>query len=390
MVCCAAAVSEHPVAAHATGEVIGAVLDQLDGEPAPDVALLFATTAHTGALDDVVAAVTEVLRPGVLAGSTAASVAGRDREVEDEPGLSLFAARFDPGTPPAVPVRLQVVASPESEGWAVWGLPAVESGSTLVLLPDPFTFPADRVLDALAEQAPGVTVVGGLASAANGPGGNRLILDGTLHTDGAVGVVLPPAVATTAVVSQGCRPIGEPMVVTRASGTLIEELASEPALTRLLRLIERLDPHERSLAARGLHLGRVVDERKEVFERGDFLIRNVLGGVREQGAIAVGDEVEVGSVVQFQVRDAESADEDLRALLAGRAAAGALLFTCNGRGSHLFGRPDHDAELVSAVAGGAVAGMACAGELGPIGGRPWLHGFTASVLLFEGREGTPG
>jgi small ligand-binding sensory domain FIST len=302
--------------------------------------------------------------------------------VEEAPGLSALAVRLDPGTPSPFGVRLELVPATSGDGWSVWGLPVLEPGSTLVLLPDPFTFPADRVLDGIAEQAPDVTVVGGLASAARGPGGNRLVLDGAVHHGGAVGVVLPRGVATSVVVSQGCRPIGEPMVVTRATGTLVEELASEPALPRLLRLLEGLDPADRNLAARGLHIGRVVDERKDVYERGDFLIRNVLGALKEREAVAVGDEVEVGSIVQFQVRDAASADEDLRALLAGRQADGALVFTCNGRGSHLFGRPDHDAELVSTVTDGATAGMFCAGELGPVGGRAWLHGFTASVLLF--------
>lgn len=377
---CAGALSEHPVAVHATGEVVGSVLDQLGDEPV-DLAVLFATAPHTGTLDDVARAVREVLRPTVLAGATAGAVAGRDREVEGDPALGLFAARFPPGTPPPRPVRLEVVGRP-GEGGTVWGLPSFADGSTLLLLPDPFTFPTEQVLDGLAAEAPGLTVVGGLASGATGPSGNRLVLDGSVHVDGAVGVLLPPEVGCEVVVSQGCRPIGDPMVVTRASGTLIEELASEPALPRLLRLIDRLDPTERALAARGLHLGIVVDERKDVFEQGDFLIRNVLGGVRDRGAIAVGAEVEVGTVVQFQVRDARSADEDLRAALAGRRAAGALLFTCNGRGTHLFGRPDHDAELVAAVCDGAAAGMACAGEVGPVGGRPFLHGFTASVLLF--------
>jgi small ligand-binding sensory domain FIST len=380
---CAAAVSEHPVAAHATGEVVGAVLDQLGADPPPDLVFMFATTAHTGALDDVVQAVGDVLHPRVLVGSTAVSVVGRDVEVEEAPGLSLLAVRLEPGAPAPVPVRLEVVPAPGGEGVAVVGMPAAEPGSTLVLCPDPFTFPADRFLDGLAEHAPGVEVVGGLASAARAPGGNRLVLDGRLHDDGAVGVLLPPGIATSAVVSQGCRPIGDPLVVTRAVGTLIEELASEPALPRLMRTLEALDAKDRSLAARGLHVGRVVDEHKEVYERGDFLIRNVLGALREREAVAVGDEVDVGAIVQFQVRDADSADEDLRELLAGRTATGALVFTCNGRGTHLFGRPHHDAEVVAAIADGATAGMFCAGELGPVGGRAWLHGFTASVLLFE-------
>jgi len=204
------------------------------------------------------------------------------------------------------------------------------------------------------------------------------------YSDGAVGALLPPVESLTAVVSQGCRPIGTPMTVTKSEGRIIYELAGRPALERLVELLESLNADERALAQRGIHLGRVIDEHKIEFDRGDFLIRTVLGGDREVGAIAVGDDVDIGATVQFQVRDAESADHDLRELLAGQRAQGALVFTCNGRGTHLFGTPDHDAQLVNAhVEGGATAGMFCAGEVGPIGDRSFLHGFTASILLFR-------
>jgi small ligand-binding sensory domain FIST len=376
----AAALSEHPVPSHAAGEVIGAVVEQL-GE-APDLAVLFATASHTGAIEDVVGAVRSVLQPRVLVGSTAASVVGRDREVEEQPALSLWAARFPPGADEVVPVRLEVV--PRDGGWAVWGLPPVgDEPRALVLLPDPFSFPAPQFLDGLHERSPGLLVIGGLASAGRSAGGNRLVLDGAVHNSGAVGALLPPGLDAVAIVSQGCRPIGDPMVVTRGEGNIIQELASERALPRLLRLIEQLTPGERALAAGGLHVGRVVDEAKEHHERGDFLVRNVLGADREAEAIAVGDEVAVGTTIQFHVRDAATADEDLRTLLAGRRADGALVFTCNGRGRHLFGTAHHDAGLVDAVTGGATAGMFCAGELGPIGGQTFLHGFTASVLLLS-------
>jgi small ligand-binding sensory domain FIST len=135
----------------------------------------------------------------------------------------------------------------------------------------------------------------------------------------------------------------------------------------------------------------VIDEHKSAFERGDFLVRNVIGGDREVGALAVGDDVELGDVVQFQVRDATSADEDLRLLLDGHDADGALVFTCNGRGRRLFGHPDHDAEVVArSIDSHAVAGMFCAGEIGPVGRRSFLHGFTASVALFGPQSGTSG
>jgi small ligand-binding sensory domain FIST len=151
------------------------------------------------------------------------------------------------------------------------------------------------------------------------------------------------------------------------------------------QLLQGLSPEEQQLAAQGLHVGRVIDEYQPEFGRGDFLIRAVLGGDREAGAVAVGDEIEVGSTIQFQVRDAATASEDLDELLAGRRAGGALVFTCNGRGSRLFGVPDHDAEAVSEALGDVpVAGMFCAGELGPVGSRNFAHGFTASVALFGG------
>ncbi|HMQ25652.1 MAG TPA: FIST C-terminal domain-containing protein, partial [Acidimicrobiales bacterium] len=257
-----------------------------------------------------------------------------------------------------------------------------------LLLADPFSFPADAFARAVDETRPGPRVAGGLASAARGPGGNRLLLDDRRYDDGAVGVLLPAGAAATAVVSQGCRPIGDPFVVTRAEGQVVYELGGRPALTRLEEMVASLSPDERALAARGLHIGRVIDERRVEFERGDFLIRGVLGADRESGAIAIGDRAEVGATLQFQVRDADAADEDLREILAGHDADAALLFTCNGRGRHLFGIDDHDATILdAAVDGGASAGMFCAGELGPVGGPNFVHGFTASMILFTDRLG---
>lgn len=376
---CASALSVHPVAATATGEVAGALLEALGEEP--DLLVVFASTPHTGAIDDVAAAFRSILRPKLLLGSTAATVAGGAEEIEDATALSALAVRFPEGTGPATPVRLDVVVTGETEA-VVRGMPEDATARTLVLLADPFSFPVDPLLARLEEERPGLVVLGGLASAARGPGGNRMLLDGAVHSTGAVGVLLPPELPVTTIVSQGCRPIGQPMTVTGATGSLLESLASEPALAKLLRLVDHLEPEDRALAARGLHLGRVVDETRAEFGTGDFLIRNVLGAVREREAIAVGDEIEVGTTVQFQVRDAASADAELRHLLEGLDGSGALLFTCNGRGTHLFGAEHHDAALVAEHASGATAGMSCAGEIGPIGGRSFLHGFTASVLLF--------
>ena len=372
----AAELSEHPLATHAVGECVGQLLEV--GGTGPDLLTIFVTGPQLGALEDVVRATRELLRPRTLLATTAVSVLGGSREVEEHAAVTMGAAWFDA---PVTPVRVR--SAPGADGPSLVGLDGLAGAAgTLVLLADPFTVPVEPVVEHLGRIAPDLAVVGGCASAARGPGGNRVVLDGALHGDGAVGALLDPAVPVTTVVSQGCRPIGEPLTVTRAERNVLFELGGRPALERLMSVIEGLDEHERSLAAEGLHVGRVIDEQRDEFGRGDFLVRGVLGGDREAGAVAVGDEVPVGATVQFQVRDAASADEDLRELTEGRSAAGALVFTCNGRGARFFGAPDHDATVVSeSLEGAAVTGMFCAGELGPVGGRNFLHTYTASLAL---------
>ena len=360
----AAALSEHPLPTHAVGEVVGEVLEALG--PAPDVALLFIGSAHTGAVEDITGAVRSLLGPRVFVGCTAGTVIGAEREVEDLPSLSLWAARL----PLAAAHHLE--ARPSPDGWRAAGLPdrdALAGVDALVVLSDPFSFPIVELLDDLqARVAPGLEVV-----------------DGEVHTSGAVAVTLG-GVDVDTLVSQGCRPIGEPMVVTRGRGSLIEELAGRRALERVQETVGALAPDDAQRARQGLHVGRVIDERKAVYERGDFLVRGLRGADRRTGAIAVDDDLEIGATVQLQVRDADAAHEDLAHLLAGRRADTALVFTCNGRGTHLFGIEDHDVRLVSDALGRPpVAGMSCAGELGPIGGRSFLHTFTASVLLLSDR-----
>jgi small ligand-binding sensory domain FIST len=382
----AAGLSQHPLATHAVGEAVGQVLDQI-GE-APDAAVLFVTGPFAGAMEDIAAAVRELLRPGSLIGATASSVLAGSTEVEGEAAVSLFAIRAgrrrraaSAGVARAVAFGVERL----DDGWQVTASADVAvPRATLVLLADPFSFPVDAFVADVAGRAPGLTVVGGLASAATGPGGNRLVADGVVLDAGAVGLLLPPGLPVEAVVSQGCRPVGEPLVVTKARGNLIEEIAGVPALDRLMAQADAAPPEERSQMARGLHIGLVIDERKPEFERGDFLIRAVLGADHEARAVAVGAEVEVGATVQFQVRDETTADEDLRVLLADAPGEAALVFTCNGRGTNLFDEPNHDASIVHEhLEGGAVAGMFCAGEIGPIGDRPFVHGMTASVLLLS-------
>ncbi len=370
--------SEHPSAADATAEVVGHLLDVLG--PGPDVVLLFASSAHVPHLAAIATTVEHILRPGALIGTSATAIVGGAREIEGEPALSIWGARLGP----VDAVRLDAVRTADSVALRGVQPEQLARAATLILLADPSSFPVDDVIDTLARDHPHLVVVGGMASAGFGPGANGFVLHGEVRSDGAVGVLLGPDQGVTTVVSQGCRPIGEPLVVTRADRNVVHEIAGRPALDRLDALFASLGPDERELLRGGLHLGRVIDEHQADFGRGDFLVRNVTGADRDTGSIMIGDVVEVGATVQFHVRDAAAADEDLRLLLAGREAASALVFTCNGRGIRLFHEPDHDAELVDLVVrGDAIAGMFCAGEIGPVGARSFMHGFTASIVLFD-------
>jgi small ligand-binding sensory domain FIST len=260
----------------------------------------------------------------------------------------------------------------------------------LLIVGDPFSLPTDLLLLRVNEDYPGLRIVGGMASGVSAAGQCRLFLDGTVHNEGAVGVLLQGSFGLRPVVSQGCRPIGRPFVVTKGEENVILQLGGKPPLSVLQELWQSLDERDKKLFQQGLHVGRVINEYQSDFQRGDFLIRNVIGLDRTTGALAITDRVRVGQTLQFQVRDAATADEDLHALLQFDLVAhvkppvSALLFSCNGRGSRLFGVADHDVGVLRAEAGPIpVAGFFAQGELGPVGGQNFIHGFTASVALFE-------
>jgi small ligand-binding sensory domain FIST len=366
------------------------VRDRLGG--AADLAVAFFSTHHAEAAGRIGRAARERLAPRCLLGCVAEKVIGNGREVEEGPALSLWAARW---SRPVTLTPFHLVLERTADGPSVMGRPDAlagpeSPGGAVLLLGDPYTFPADLFLRQTNELTPGLPVLGGMASGVAGPGECRLLLDDAAHDRGAVGVLLGGPVGLRWVVSQGCRPVGRPLVVTRAEDNFILELGGRPPLEQLQELWQSLGPEEQRLFQNGLHVGRVINEYQGAFRRGDFLVRNVLGLDRTSGALAITDRVRVGQTVQFHVRDAQTADEDLRALLQqDRAAhprppAAALLFSCNGRGTRLFPQPDHDAAAVRAAAGDVpLAGLFAQGELGPVGGRNFIHGFTASLALFE-------
>lgn len=379
----AAALSE----LRSTRSAVAAVCEQTT-ESEVDLAVVFFTPEHEA--DAVLEEIRSRSKPRYVLGCTAQGVLAGQTEREEGPGLALWTARFPDGVR-LTPFHLSLERT--ADGPSIFGRPDAlmepsDEPLAAFVLGDPFSFPADFFLDRLNEDAPGVSVFGGMASGTRGPNQVRLLGE-AIHDEGAVGLLLQGNAGLRSVVSQGCRPIGTPLVVTRAEENVIFELGGVSPYKRLSDLFHTLSSEEQALFQRGLHVGRVVDEYRDDFKQGDFLIRNVMGLDRSSGALVIGDRVRVGQTIQFQVRDARSADAELRKLLkesvqAGRKPSGALVFTCNGRGSNLFETPDHDAATVQEVAGPlALAGFFAAGELGPIGGRNYIHGFTASLALFE-------
>lgn len=320
-------------------------------------------------------------------GCSATGVIGAGRGVEQTSAVSVWA-----GVLPDVSVRsfhLDTMRTPEGIGVA--GLPDPEPDDVVaVLLADPYSFPADGFVQRASDLLGNLPIVGGMAAGPRGAGSTRLFLDGQSVERGAVGVLLGGPVGARPVVSQGCRPVGPTMVVTKAEGNVVLELASTPALSKIEQVVATLSPADQALVNSGLQIGIAMDEYADEHGTGDFLIRGILGADRERQSIVVGDLVDIGQTVRLQVRDADAADEELRSLLrtfrAGRdgdPVEGALLFSCNGRGAHLFTSADHDVTVVRReLATSGVAGFFAAGELGPVGGRNFLHGFTASILAF--------
>jgi small ligand-binding sensory domain FIST len=367
-------------------EAAAAVARGLGGAPA-DFVTVFASGAHLAAPELTLEALRAELSPGALIGCGAGGVLGAGRELETGTAIAVWAASLDEGG-----VRTFRAQVTERDDLGVLeGVPEVAADGALILLSDPYTFPTEAVLDGLARDAPGVPVLGGLSSARTLEGSGALFEGDTVTTDGAVGVCLD-GIAMIPCVSQGAAPLGREMTVTVAEGNVIHELAGRPAVEAIEQAIGELTLHERGLVAGGLLIGLVIDGGKPDYEQGDFLVRGVLGADARTGAVAIGAPVTAGQVVRLHARDARSADEDLRRELALRAeavgdrpAAGARVFSCHGRGRSMFGACDHDATMVHDLLGGApAAGFFAAGEIGPVGGRSFLHGFTATVAVFPG------
>jgi small ligand-binding sensory domain FIST len=385
-----AGLSTNPSAGYAAAEAAEQARSALRGAEV-DLAFLFLTPQHLGEAEAAVEALQDALEPRCLLGCTSDGVIGRDEEHESGPAIAVWTASL----PEAQLEPFHAVAEPDEREITISGLPELGQPALVVLLADPFTLPVEPLVDYLHGAAGGAPIVGGIATGGGTAGAQALVLDREVLREGAVGLALS-GVSVRAVVSQGCAPLGPDAVVTRAERNVVYELAGRPALQRLREIVGELPAEDRAAASRSLLAGIVIDENKPEYGRGDFLIRTILGADEESGAIVLGDVVRVGQTMRLHTRDAASADADLElalqeALGGSGQPAGALLFACNGRGTAMFSEHSHDARAVAgAIGSGSLAGFFCGGEIGPVGGRSFLHGFTATAALFlSGDETSP-
>lgn len=330
----------------------------------------------------------------LLVGCSGAGLVVNGKELEDAgglvlglyhlPGADLKGMHFD---------QAGVESADAPDHWAVTARVASEDTSGWLVFADPFHIDGERWLAQWNEAYPGRPVVGGLASGLPTEPRSQVYLDGEVFEEGGVAVSVGGDIELRSVVSQGCTPIGQPWTITRAEGNLIHEIANRPAYQVLADTFNSLPPEHQQRAQGNLLVGLVANEYQEDFHRGDFLIRNLMGGDPKSGVLAVMARPRAGQSVQFQCRDAGTAAEDLVELLsrardaiAGRVLYGGCLCLCNGRGRRFFPNANHDAELAQECFGPTgVTGFFCNGELGPVGPRSYLHGYTASLGLFVGK-----
>ena len=369
------------------------VAEQLDASigAACDLAIVFASFHHCAALPEAVETIRETIHPRALLAVTAESVLGGEEELEGVAGLTALAMHL-PGVTlsPWVSTPENPIPLNRAEEIAQ-RISLCDDLRATIMLGEPFTTPITRLLPAITNcggRGRPVPVIGGMASGASQPGHNVLILDETVVRAGAIGVSIAGDVEIDFVVSQGCRPIGKPLVITKTKENVILELGGTAALQVLQEITTAMSEEERELLRRGVLVGNVIDEGKRHFGRGDFLVRNVLGVDQKGGGIMVGDLPRLGQTIQFHARDAITAGEDLQLLMDAQELKGkpfgGLLFTCNGRGKRLFEEPNHDIGIINERLGAVpVAGFFAAGEIGPIGEQSFLHGHTAALALFR-------
>ena len=362
--------------------------------PAPEVSLglVFMSPKFFPHAEQVLEILRVHARIPLLAGCSGSGLVAGQEEIESAGGLVLALYSLPGAQLKAVRFTQEQIeqAAGDEHFWPVeFGIAKEKVNGWLAFI-DPFHLDAEAWLRSWNKNFAGQPVYGGLASGKFPEPATQVYLDGEVFDDGGVAIAVGGDVALEGVVAQGCTPIGEAWTLTRVEQNLIQHIANRPAYAVLTDTVNQLPPAEQQKARGNLFIGLAVNEYLEEFHRGDFLVRNLIGGDPNSGVLAVGALPRAGQTIQFQRRDAATASEDLNQLLglakqtfANSKILGGCLFCCTGRGKNLFGRPSHDAESVQKNLGPlGLTGFFCNGEIGPVGDKNFLHSHTAALALF--------
>jgi small ligand-binding sensory domain FIST len=373
-------------------ESVEAILSQMDGKSV-DLTIIFVSPQFKDKYEEIPKLIRDRISSGHFLGCSGGGIVGGGKEAEQQAAFSMTCANL-----PDVAIKgihTDTMKLPDQDTapsvWREWLGVDVEKNPSFIFLADPFSFQGEEFLAGVDFAYPNSSKVGGLASGAQAPGGNALYLDDKIYNNGLIGLALSGNIGMDTIVAQGCRPIGEPVKVSKCDGTLLTEMDGQPPLELLQRVYEGLDENDKSLVQTSLFLGIEMDPLKDNPQQGDFLIRNIMGVEREVGGIQVGTLLREGQLVQFHLRDKAMSAEDLRLMLNRykakenfKNASGALLFSCLGRGQHLYGKPNHDSDMFRDHIGDIpLGGFFCNGEIGPVGKTTFLHGYTSSFGIFH-------
>jgi small ligand-binding sensory domain FIST len=368
------------------------ILAQLDGKQA-DLTVIFISPHFAERYQDIVSLIKKQFDPGLLLGCSGGGIIGQGQEVEQQPAFSITSAHL-PGVD-IQPIQKETTELPDQDTgpkvWHDWLNVSAKTQPHFIFLADPFSFQGEPFLAGMDFAYPTSKKVGGLASGAQQPGGNALYLGDKIFPQGLIGVALSGNIEMDTIVAQGCRPIGQTMLITECKQNMLLQLDNVPPMEILQEINESLDESDRELMKTSLFLGIEMDPLKDDPGQGDFLIRNLMGVDHQSGALAIGALLREGQLVQFHLRDKLMSAKDLELLLAryqsgGKAddVSGALLFSCLGRGQYLYGKRNHDTDMFKDKLGEVpLGGFFCNGEIGPVGKTTFLHGYTSSFGIFR-------
>jgi small ligand-binding sensory domain FIST len=373
-------------------ESVEAILSQMDGKSV-DLTIIFVSPQFKDKYEEIPKLIRDRISSKHFLGCSGGGIIGGGKEAEQQAAFSMTCANL-----PDVEIQgihTDTMKLPDQDTapsvWREWLGVDVEKNPSFIFLADPFSFQGEEFLAGVDFAYPNSSKVGGLASGAQAQGGNALYLNDKIHNNGLIGLALSGNIGMDTIVAQGCRPIGEPVKVSKCDGTLLTGMDGQPPLELLQSVYEGLDENDKSLVQTSLFLGIEMDPLKDNPQQGDFLIRNIMGVEREIGGIHVGTLLREGQLVQFHLRDKAMSAEDLKLMLTRYKAnknfkntSGALLFSCLGRGQYLYGKPNHDADMFRDHIGDIpLGGFFCNGEIGPVGKTTFLHGYTSSFGIFH-------